>query len=127
MPYTFRPGLEAERLSLIWEIYNWTGSISSGALYCKSGGVGQSCNKNREHPIAWDLCQIFGAIAGGYVIELSSHYKGVQLIKKNKQLWERVSKFVKLKVGQACLPYDTGSTGERWEHINGLSFFNVEE
>src|SRR6266404_8280411 len=98
MPYPFRPGMEQERLQLIWEIYNWTGSAASGTNYNANSyghhGKGYE-NKNREHPIAWDLCQIFGAIAGGYVIELSSHYKGVQLIKKNKKLWERVSKFVK--------------------------------
>jgi hypothetical protein len=124
MPYPFREGVEEERLRLIWEIYCWCGSQFSGHLYAKHGGIGQTCNKNREHPIAWDLCQIFGAIAGGYVIELSSHYKGVQLIKKNKSLWDRVSKFVKLKTGQGCLPYDPGDLGDKWEHINGVSFID---
>lgn len=80
-------------------------------------------NKNRENPIAWDLCQIFAAIAGGYVIELSPHYKGVQYIRKNKALWDKVSKFVKLKTGQACLPYDTDGLGEKWEKMNGVNFF----
>jgi len=118
MPYPFRPTQEAERLHLIWEIYNWTGCQSSGKYASSYGSV----NKNRELPIAWDLAQIFGAIAGGYIIELSSHYKGVQLIRRNKELWERVSKYVKLKVGQGCLPYDIGNIGERWEHINSVSF-----
>jgi len=121
--YPKRPGVEEERLQLIWEIYCWTGSELSGKLY--NTGYGQPINKNREHPIAWDLCHIFAAIAGGYVIELSSHYKGVQLIRKNKSLWERVSKYVKLTVGQGCLPYDVGSLGERFEQINGINFFET--
>jgi hypothetical protein len=121
--YQQRPGVEAERLQLIWEIYCWTGSNYSGKLYGQ--GNNKPINKNREHPIAWDLSHIFAAIAGGYVIELSSHYKGVQLIRKNKSLWERVSKYVKLKVGQGCLPYDVGSLGERFEQINGINFFET--
>lgn len=131
MPYPMRPGVEAERLSLIWEIYCWCGSHYSGNYYKASYGAGMGsygpANKNREHPIAWDLAHIFAAIAGGYVIELSSHYKGVQLIRKNKSLWERVSKFVKLKTGQGCLPYDEGALGERWEKINDIDFFNIHK
>lgn len=127
MAYPMRAGMEKERLDLIWSIYSWCGSGQSGYLYAKNGGCGQACNKNREHPIAWDLSHIFAAIAGGYVIELSPHYKGVQLIKKNKQLWEKVSKFVKLKTGQGCLPYDAGQIGEHWEQINGVSFFSTGE
>src|SRR5271170_8504366 len=122
--YPSRPGMESERLQLIWDIYCWVGSQHSGNY--NAGGYGQkfsALNKNRETPVAWDLCQIFGAIAGGYVIELSPHYKGVQLVRKNKVLWDRVSKFVKLKIGQACLPYDEGNLGDRWEHINNVSFF----
>lgn len=127
MPYEFRPGMEIERLRLIWEIYNWCGSQDSGALYCKYGNLGNTiCNKNRELPIAWDLAQVFAAIAGGYVIELSPHYKGIQLIRKNKILWEKVSKFVKTKTGQGCLPYDEGNLGQRWEQMNGVSFFEAE-
>jgi hypothetical protein len=128
MTYPLRAGMESERLALIWEIYNWTGSSASGQSYGYSpyGQPKQAINKNREHPIAWDLCQIFAAIAGGYVIELSSHYKGVQLVRKNKALWERVSKFVKLKVGEGCLPYDSGSTGAHWEQVNGVHFFDVQ-
>ena len=124
MAYPIRGGHESERLQLIWDIYSWCGSQQSGSLYCKNGGLGQTCNKNREHPIAWDLAQVFAAIAGGYVIELSPHYKGIQLIKKNKALWEQVSKFVKIKVGSGCLPYDGGLVGERWEILNGVSFFS---
>src|SRR5271157_4566730 len=127
MPYAFRPGVETERLQLIWEIYNWCGSHQSGHLYAKAGGCGNDkCNKNREIPIAWDLAQVFAAIAGGYVIELSPHYKGIQLIRKNKELWSRVEKFVKLKIGQGCLPYDEGPLGDRWEHINGCSFLGLD-
>jgi hypothetical protein len=123
MPYPWRPGVEAERLQLIWEIYNWTGSQTSGKrthIYPQ-----QPTNKNRETTIAWDLCQIFAAIAGGYVIELSPHYKGVQLVRKNKELWKRVSAYVKLKTGQGCLPYDIDGLGEQWEKMNDVSFFSV--
>ena len=130
MSYAFRPGVEAERLQLIWEIYNWCGSQASGNIHYGSvdwqGNV-VAMNKNRENPIAWDLCQMFGAIAGGYVIELSSHYKGVQLVRKNKVLWDKVSNYVKLKVGQGCLPYDPGLTGENWETINNIHFFKEDE
>jgi len=128
VPYPCRPGLEAERLALIWEIYQWCGSQASGKTYYGKYIEGKFIaeNKNRETTVAWDLAQIFGAIAGGYVIELSPHYKGVQVVRKNKALWERVSKFVKLKIGEGCLPYDPGNAGDRWEHINGVSFFNVE-
>ena len=133
MPYPFRAGIEHERLQLIWDVYQWCGSQSSGTKYHWPSGphgavveqVPVPCNKNRELPIAWDLAHIFAAIAGGYVIELSPHYKGVQLVRKNKVLWDRVSKFVKLKIGQACLPYDEGNLGDRWEHINNVSFFDV--
>src|SRR5271163_2033246 len=120
MPYPFRAGIEHERLQLIWDIYQWCGSQSSGSTYYGKYYEGKLVaeNKNRELPIAWDLAHIFAAIAGGYVIELSPHYKGVQLVRKNKVLWDRVSKFVKLKIGQACLPYDEGNLGDRWEHIN---------
>src|SRR5208282_2859460 len=108
MSYSFRQGMDSERLQLIWEIYNWTGSQASGNTHYGNvdwkGNV-VAMNKNRENPIAWDLCQIFAAIAGGYVIELSPHYKGVQLVRKNKDLWKRVEKFVKIKVGPGCLPY----------------------
>lgn len=128
MPYPMRPGMEIERLQLIWDIYNWTGSQASGnshhGSYDNNGHL-MAENKNREHPIAWDLCQIFAAIAGGYVIELSYHYRGVQLVRKNKALWERVSKFVKLKVGQGCLPYDPTNLGEKWELINNCHFFDI--
>lgn len=126
MSYPFRPTQEAERLHLIWEIYNWTGSAASGKSYNQGsyGYSNQPINKNRELPFAWDLAHIFAAIAGGYIIELSPHYKGVQCIRKNKDLWERVSKYVKLKIGQGCLPYDIGNLGERWEHINSVSFMS---
>lgn len=128
MAYPWRSGMSEERLQLIWEIYNWCGSQSSGELYAKSGKLSNKlCNKNRELPIAWDLAQIFAAIAGGYVIELSPHYKGLQLVRKNKVLWEKVSKFVKPKTGQGCLPYDEGALGDRWEHINGVHFFDVDK
>lgn len=127
MPYEFRPGMESERLQLIWDIYQWCGSQYSGHLYCKNGGFGNDiCNKNRELPIAWDLSHIFAAIAGGYVIELSAHYKGIQLVRKNKALWTRVSNYVKLKTGQGCLPYDEGALGEKWEKINGVSFITSD-
>lgn len=122
MPYPFRAGIEHERLQLIWDVYQWTGCLQSGQHWGHGSGP---VNKNREIPIAWDLAHIFAAIAGGYVIELSPHYKGVQLVRKNKVLWDRVSKFVKLKVGQGCLPYDEGNLGDRWEHINNVSFFDV--
>jgi|SRR5208282_4182568 len=122
--YPFRAGMETERLQLIWEIYNWTGSQASGSGYPYSYAGNIAMNKNRERPIAWDLCQIFGAIAGGYVIELSPHYKGVQCVRKNKELWKRVEKFVKVKVGQACLPYDPSGTGEKWEQMNEIHFFS---
>lgn len=118
--YEYRPGRERARLQLIWSIYSWCGS--SGQT---TSPIKQPCNQNREHPIAWDLCQIIAAIAGGYVIELSPHYKGVQLIRKNKSLWERVSKFVTLKAGQGCLPYDSGTVGERWEQINARTAHEV--
>lgn len=121
MAYPLRPGMTEERLQLIWEVYCWCGSQSSGKKY---GMDVKLVNKNREHPIAWDLAHIFAAIAGGYVVELSPHYRGVQLVKKNKELWLRVSKFVKLKIGQGCLPYDIGALGERWEQFNGVSFFH---
>jgi len=117
--YVFRPGKEVERLQLIWEIYNWCGSYTP-----KRGYAG---NQNRELPIAWNFAQIAGAIAGGYVIELSPYYKGVQLIRKNKDLWERVSKFVKLKTGRGCLPYDEGSLGQLWEQNNGTSAHDLAE
>lgn len=129
MAYPMRPGMELDRLQLIWEIYNWTGSQASGNTHyghMTPNGYVMAENKNREHPVAWDLCQIFAAIAGGYVIELSAHYKGVQLVRKNKKLWERVSKFVKLKVGQGCLPYDAGTLGEKWEQINDCHFFEIK-
>lgn len=126
MPYPVRGGFEAERMKLIWEIYEWCGSQESGMLFYQKSiwGNPKPCNKNREHTVAWDLAHIFAAIAGGYVIELSPHYKGVQLVRKNKKLWEKVSKFVKLKTGEGCLPYDIGSLGERWEKINDISFFS---
>ena len=128
MAYAFRPGLEEARLQLIWDIYNWVGSQDSGDGGITYYGNGpQIVNKNRETPIAWDLAQIFGAIAGGYVIELSPHYKGVQTVRKNKALWARVIPYVKLKVGQACLPYDPDATGERWEQINSIHFFQEGE
>src|SRR5271165_100217 len=91
--YAYRPGEERERLQLIWAVYNW----------CGMQGQGHSnypINKNRELPIAWDLAHIFAAIAGGYVVELSPHYKGVQLVRKNKELWKKVSKFVTVMTGQ---------------------------
>jgi hypothetical protein len=116
--------MEAERLQLIWDIYSWTGSQASGKV-TKPWSLA-AINKNRMNPVSWDLCQIFAAIAGGYVVELSPHYKGVQLVRKNKDLWKRVSIYVKLKTGHGCLPYDTGPAGEHWEHVNGVSFFEVE-
>jgi hypothetical protein len=76
-------------------------------------------NPNREHPLAWDLCQIMAAIAGDYRIELSPHYKGVQRIRRNKGLWKKVSQFVLLKVGQGCLPHDPGWLGKRWKQLYG--------
>jgi hypothetical protein len=91
----------------------------------KSNVYPYTSNRVREECIAWDLAQIFGAIAGGYVIELSPHYKGVQLIKKNKTLWAEVNKYVKLKTGQGCLPYDPGLNGNRWEAINGFEFIGI--
>lgn len=125
MAYKRREGLESERLQLIWDIYNWAGSAASGHLYAKNGHCGNDvCNKNREQPIAWCFSHIFAAIAGGYVIELSAHYKGVQLIRKNKDLWDRVKPYVKTKTGEGCLPYDEGGLGEKWEHINGVNFFD---
>lgn len=124
MPYPFRPGMDQERLQLIWDIYNWTGSQAS-TNGTKHYNHNFTSNKNREHCIAWDLAQMFGAIAGGYIIELSPHYKGVQCVRKNKALWERVSKFVKLKTGIGCLPYDSGGTGERWEKMNDCHFFAI--
>lgn len=130
--YPFRPGMEQDRLQLIWEVYNWIGSQASGSsihdmqLHYNEWNKNLG-NKNREHSISWDLCQIFGAIAGGYVIELSPHYKGVQRIRKNKELWTRVNKFVKLKTGTGCLPYDPGITGEKWEQINDIHFFQGGE
>lgn len=126
MSYPFRAGAEDKRLELIWEIYNYIGSSASGILYNKDPFGSSQLNKNREHPIAWDLAQIFAAIAGGYIIELSPHYKGVQLIRRSKPLWERVSKFVKLKTGVGCLPYDPGKTGEKWEIINDCYFFKQD-
>lgn len=126
MTYAFRSGFDEQRLQLIWEIYNWTGSQASGKSHYHSYAGFPIMNKNRENPIAWDLCQMFGAIAGGYVIELSPHYKGVQLVRRNKELWSRVQKFVKIKVGQGCLPYDPGGAGEKWEQINQIHFFPQE-
>lgn len=114
--YVQREGKAVERLRLIWDIYNWCGQ--AGVRDKQNPFPG---NMNREHPVAWDLAQIFGAIAGGYVIELSPHYRGVQIVRKNKTLWEKVSKFVDLRPGQAALPYDEGKLGERWEQMNGMS------
>ena len=125
MAYPWRPGMEAERLLLIWEIYSWTGSQASGKEHHNWSKV--LINKNRKSCISWDLCQIFAAIAGGYVVELSPHYKGVQCIRKNKDLWKRVSNYVKLKTGVGCLPYDTeAGLSERWEQINNVSFFKLD-
>jgi hypothetical protein len=117
--YPRRPGQEDDRLDLIWEIYTWIGTDYSGKLHGIKD-INDTANKNREPSVAWDLCQIFAAIAGGYAIEMSPYYKGVQLIKRNKSLWERVSKFVKLKTGYAVLPYDHKSIGERWEAMNDI-------
>jgi len=49
------------------------------------------------------------------------------MIRKNKALWQRVDKFVKLKIGQGCLPYDEGHLGKRWEQINSIDWLAVHE
>jgi hypothetical protein len=101
---------DSERLQLIVDMYQWLGVL---------GPVLDSpCNVIREHPIAWDVCHIAGAIAGGYRIELSPYYKGVQAIRKNPELWKRIEAFAGLKIGQGCLPFDEAFLGERFKANN---------
>ena len=82
MAYPIRDGMELERLRLVWDIYSWVASSASGKLTGagKEGHANIYYNKVREQSISWDMAQIFAAIAGGYIIELSPHFKGVQTI-----------------------------------------------
>ena len=118
---------DAQRLELIREIYNWCGKGSEPAVvrgYAERKlkltrtdrwfKGRRKTNLNRTFPVAWDLCQIFAAVAGDYRIEFSPHYKGVQFIRRNKDLWKKVSQFVVLKAGQACLPHDEAELSKRW-------------
>jgi hypothetical protein len=102
-----------ERLQLISDIYHWTGLVAAEAE-----SPWRIVNPLRGHPVAWDLCQIAGAIAGGYRIQLSPHYRGIQIIRRNRQLWKRVQQFVEIKGGQGMLPFDTGCVGEHFQAEN---------
>jgi len=101
-----------ERLELISLVYDW---LAKYPIQAKGHGH----NGMREHPISWDFAQVAGAIAGDYQIELSPHYKGVQRLRKNTELWAKVSPFVALKAGQGCLPHDEGVLGLRWQREYG--------
>jgi len=104
-----------ERLKLIGDVYDWMAKASiSWSAYASL----QPCNAMREMPIAWDFAQISSAIAGNYQIEMNPRYKGVVRIRKNKELWIKVSQFVVLKSGQGCLPHDPEMLGMRWKELN---------
>lgn len=102
----YRMGGTPWRLQLINEIYNW----------CGTSVRGDNINRNREYCIARDCYQIVAAIAGDYHIQLSPHLKGVQTLRKNKALWERIEFFVKLKPRISLLPHDSYNRQE-WEAI----------
>jgi len=113
-----------ERLNLISEIYDYLGSTNRVEYHGNYAHrafrmVPKRWNPNRNSAFAWDGYQIFGAIAGNYRIELSPYYKGLQRIRRNKALWRKVSNFVVLKTGYACLPHDPGKNGQRWRQMYG--------
>jgi hypothetical protein len=97
------PALSAQqKIELIQDIYSWVGLYSSIAQSDADYETGGS----RANPIAWDVCQIGGAIACDYRIVLSPHFKGVVIIRRNKELWQRIEPFVDLKRGRGVLPFD---------------------
>lgn len=103
-----------KRLKLISAVYDYMAHAPSHL----EQDIDTNCN--REMPIAWDMYQIVAAIAGDYRIELSPHYKGVQRLRRNKELWNQVSQFVVLRSGHGCLPHDAGELGDRWREMNGI-------
>jgi len=102
-----------ERLNLIADIYEY---LSFDVTKYQN----QDCAKfniTREVPVAWDASHIFAAIATGYKITLNPRYNGVVLLRRNKQLWKRISEFVDLKTGVGTLMGDDKSAHARAEYL----------
>jgi hypothetical protein len=104
---------KAHRLQLIADIYAYV-SWDAPVYY---GRDARGYNLARENPIAWDMAQIFGAIALDCKVQLGPGYGGVVHLRKNKELWKRISEFVDLKVGPAKLPGDDKSAHARAEYL----------
>lgn len=102
MNYPIKPGVEAERLQLIWDIYQ---RLASSNVY-----------SNFTYAVTWDMVQVFAAIAGGYQIKISKYYKGLQKLRKMEDLWPSISNFVKVGGGNNTL-----SHGKLfWEQLNDI-------
>ncbi len=107
-----------EKLKPIGDIYLYV-EVAEPVTYLGSNPV-------RWNPVAWDLAQIFGAIATGRKIRLSPHYKGVQIVRRNKQLWSLIQEFVELKPGRAKLPGDDGRfNDDEDDPVSRLRFYET--
>jgi hypothetical protein len=87
---------QARRLDLIADIYEHFAFMPAGNLM-------------RDQRVAWDMCQIFGAIALDQKIVLSPYFKGVRLLRKNNALWKQIEQCVELRKGLGVFPGDDRS------------------